>query len=217
MALVITVGSVSVTINPLASANPVVTQPANAAAVYSAFAESIGGSDLALEVFNAISDVVNMNTPGASRVSWPDKYGSTTKPWGRPDDTGPTGTGYPEIRCEDAGSSTLWTDTINRQATGRKSFLDDKANLAVAIATGIKKAVEDNFQAGRITLTGTTTNVSVPFIGAGTEILIARRTDGTAFGSIRVTSVTPGSPGSFVITSSSPTDDGLVSWFAVGR
>lgn len=131
----IELGTVIVSANANALANPVTLRPNNVSDVYTEFKEQIITTGLAGVVFNAMTDVANMNNPADARVKWPDKYGTTSAPWGRPDD--PV-TGYRAIPCEDV----RWTNTINAIAKVRKSLLDQLAVQAIAIATGILEAGE---------------------------------------------------------------------------
>lgn len=215
MTINLTVGTIAITPDPAATADPVVPQPASEAATYAEFEETVtlsNANHLAPVVFSAYPAVSTINNPASAKVRWPDGYGSTTPPWGKPDDTGPSGTGQQEVQCV----GDRWTRFINAAALSRLSFLQKYAEEAVAVATGIKAAIDNTFRTGRVTLTGTTTVVPATFT-SGAEIFISRRTDGSAPGSVRVSSVTPGAPGSFTITSSSASDDGQVSYMLVGE
>lgn len=210
MALSITVGSVSVTPAADALADPVVVQPVSEAATFAAFAEGIVATDLAAVIFAAFPDVANRDSTSLAKVKWPPGYATTQAPYGRA--YNPT-TGDTEIQCVDE----RWTSFVNGIARGRESLLNGIAEQAVAIATGIKSAVEANFRSNRATLAGTSTVIVTPYdFTSAADIFIARRTDGSAPGTLRVSSVTPGSPGQFTVTSSNASENGQVSYLIVG-
>lgn len=150
MAFTVQLGSVSITVNPTASATPVVVRPLTVSDVYNTFKETIVSSGLIKTIFDAFKVVVHRDDPELSANPWPPGYGTTEEPWGQP--ANPE-TGEREIPLVDIdGVALQWTNAINETAKYRKSMLDYQVDLSTAIATGIKAALESKFRAGRVTM-----------------------------------------------------------------
>lgn len=217
MSIAITVGSITVTAEGDALTDPVVPHPGTEALTFSAFAEAIVKSGLAEVVFDAFPSVVNMAVPGSARVGWPEGYATDEPPFGRKEDLV---TGVRQIQVIDdlitIPNVKRWTIAINAQAAGRKSYYDSFAETAVAIATGIKEAIETTFKAGRATLVAGTVTVSSENFSSSSEILVSRRTAGGTLGFLSLDNVSPGSPGSFDVISANAADTSVVSWFIAG-
>lgn len=149
MAFTVTLGSVSISYNPATQLDLVVAHPASAAAVYATFVENVVEDGLVKTIFDAFSPVANKDVPASAKVPWPTAYGTTDSPYGTPanPDTGVRAVAL----VDDADNGvTRWTNAIRQAASSRKSWLDHYAELAFAIATGIKQALETNFRTGRV-------------------------------------------------------------------
>jgi hypothetical protein len=194
------------------------------AAPYTEFVETVsftppGISEAIFQSFPAVQD---LNTPSLSTFKWPTAYGTDDPPWGAkgspfvPGSTikrVPPGT-VPRVVI-DSSSLTLWTDNITAAASGRVGLLDGYKDQSLAIAGGIKAAIEGTFKAGHVTLAAGSATVTGVTFTSDSEILVSRRTMGGAPGHLSLASINPGA-GSFVITSSSGTETSTVSWFIAG-
>lgn len=208
----ITQGSVQVTINPAAALETVVAQPNNTSAVYATFLEFVQSSGLAKVIFEAFPAVAKFNTHADARIPWPTKYGTSDEPYGTPAD--PV-TGVREVTLVDAGENVRrWTDAVHAASKSRKSFLDNFADLAVAVAAGIKSAMESHIRTGRVTVPAAINGAS------GTVIVEVPNMTGEVFlstrGSSRQAYVNSTSQNGFVVYGDSLPSPFEVSWLVVG-
>ena len=211
MAINVVVGDVVVAANPNATAVPVSARPSGIAETYASFMEHVESSGLAKTVFDAIPSVQQIHVHNQAKLKWPPSYGTTSAPWATPSDPE---TGQRAIPLIDTDDSSDWTSMINALALGRVSFLSDKAELAIAVATGIKSALESTIKTGKATLvdgealvTGVTvTSNSVFFVQKGAA----------PFTLLQVDDVTIGASGSFRIVSANSSDAGLAYWVVLG-
>jgi hypothetical protein len=214
MGLTITVGSVTVSINPAASAEPVVAQPGSQAVTYATFAETVNKTGLSQVVFDAFPPVANVNTHDLSKAKWPPQYGTNQKPWGNPAEA-ETGV-REETVIDNLPTVRRWTEAVHSASKGRKSFLEHYADMAFAIATGIKSAFESNVKAGRGVLASGYAFVNVN-LSATSEIIVCRRYGGNDGGVLRLGLIEYGTPGYFqVLTSAGAGDVGEFTWLVVG-
>jgi hypothetical protein len=213
MAFSITLGSISISINLAASVDPVIAHPGSVSAVYATFGESVVESGLTKTVFDAFPAVIDRDNHAATQVPWPSQYGTSDEPYGTPADPE---TGVRAVTLIDDGSNVRrWTNAIHTASKSRKSLLQHYADLAFAIATGIKSAMESSIRTGRVTFATTdpiTVNLS---LSATAEIFITPNGHGFSRGAYLVDRVN-GSLGSFTLNSDGSGGTFDVSWLVVG-
>jgi hypothetical protein len=216
MAFIVSLGSISISINPAALLNPVVAHPGSAASTYATFTENVVKTGLAATVYEAFKGVIEINTHANARIKWPTAYGTTDEPYGT---TGDPVTGVRPVAVVDEGDNIRrWTDTIRMVANSRKSFLDHYAEVAVAVAAGIKAAMESNIRTGRVTMPGfdgitqSTVTVSTP-LASNSEVFVNAVGDGII---IRSAEVLTRTSGGFTIASDGGPAPYPVSWLVVG-
>lgn len=129
--------------------------PITTSEVYSTFQEEVTAQGLIGTIFKALPRVANKDVHALAQLRWPDKYGTTSKPWGRPAD--PV-TGY---RAE-ALEGDDWQDMVRGIAKSRIKLLESDVEVSTAIAAGIDEALSMVHKRG---------SVSVP-VGANTVSVI---------------------------------------------
>jgi hypothetical protein len=149
MPLNIQLGMITITSNPATMPTPITVRPDYSSATYDAFQESIMYTGLVATIFAAFRAVAELNDPILSQAKWPNHYGTSELPWGRPANGE---TGEREERCVDEGDVLRWTTAIKEMAKSRMSFLKYYAETAIAIASGIKSAMESTIRTGRVTI-----------------------------------------------------------------
>jgi hypothetical protein len=216
MAFTVNLGSVAITVNPAALLNPVVAHPGSAAATYATFQESVTKSGLVATVFDAFRGVITVNTPASAKVKWPTMYGTTDPPYGTPAD--PV-TGVRAVAVVDEGVNIRrWTDAIHGVSSSRKSFLEHYAEIAEAVAAGIKSVLESKFLTGRATMPGfdgiiqSTVTITAPLTD-NMEVFVTGVGNGTLY---RTAYLLSRSGTGFVIGGDGGATSYPVSWLVVG-
>lgn len=221
----VTIGDVTVAAKAAALADPVGhSPPATEAEIYAAFVETITKSGLAGVIFDAMPTVVNKDVPASSFYPWPDGYATITPPWGRPDDTGPGGSGYREVQLiDDLGASPQvksWTNSINNTAKGRAAALQGLGDDAKVMATAIDAALVYAFKQGATVMT----NGITPLIECGplgftitTKTWIGFTPIATQSNQGFISCVKDIGNNRFRFISSSGTHGGNIEWFAAVR